>query len=253
MALRDLTSETMTVISRDWLDPAKERPILASLRRVAPLLPDLEQAHRDLLEFQQPAPRVSPEMAALTQRVTELDAQHDRLARGIHTVIAGLIDLTEDTDQADDWRAAQAELFPEGKSITKRSYIDQAGEASRVEARLSDRSRVLLDRLRLGDRSLLDGVRRWQQAAHELGEAEKERILLAKEDQPKPSVGKVRNTWIGVVNTILAMLDREVDLSEADRFKVLEPLETALAKAAARKRSASVVEAKGAEPEAETG
>src|SRR5690606_23454437 len=136
------------------------------------------------------------------------------------------------------------ELFPQGRAITRRSYLDQAGEASRIEARLSVRSQQLLQCNRFNDRPLIDYVREWQEAGLALGEAEQERILLAKEDPSKPSVGKVRNAWISAVNAILAMLNREPDLSEADRRRILEPLETALAKAEAKKRAKTVVEAK---------
>lgn len=244
MALKDLTTETMTVISRDWLDPAKERSILARLARVSPLLVDLAIAHHDLLENQQPSPKVSPEMVALNQKVLELDARHDRLARSLHNILEGLVELTDDPDESASWRAVQDELFPQGKSITKRSYIDQAGEATRVEGRLSERSQRLLEEHTVGGVPLMHHVRRWQMAGIELGEAEKQRILLAKESPQTLSVGKVRNAWISAVNAILAMLDREKGLSEAERRRVLEPLETALAKAEARKRSKTTIEAK---------
>lgn len=250
MALKDLTSETMTVISRDWLDPAKERPILARLSRVAPLIVDLEIAHHDLITHQQPAPKVTPELAALNQKASELDARHDRLARGVYAIVEGLVELRGDTDEGDVWRTVQAELFPQGKSITRRSYIDQAGEATRIDGRLSERSRRLLEELMLGRTPLMAYVRQWQEAGIELGRVEKERILLAKEEPATPTVAKVRNAWIRAVNAILAMLDLEQGLSEADRRRVIEPLESALAKAEARKRSSTVVEAKAEAEEA---
>jgi len=247
MRFIDLSNEAMTVISRDLLDPAKERPILARLSRVAPLLVDLESAHRDLLTHQTPPPKVAPEMAALNEKVTLLDARHDRLARGLYDLFDGLAALTDDADESDAWRVVQQELFPQGKSIINRSYIDQAGEAVRVATRLSDSSRTLLERFSVGGTPLIEYVRRWQMAGTELGEAEKQRILLSKESPETRSVREVRNAWIGAMKAILAMLDREKDLGEVERRRVLEPLETALAKAAARKRSKTTIEAKEGE------
>lgn len=238
-ALKDLSSSTMTVISRDWLDPAKERPILLGLSRVAPLLADLEDAHRDLLEFQNPPVKISPEMAALNERAIVLDALHDRKARGIHDLLGSVAELTDDADDATTILAARDELFPQGKSITKRSYIDQAGEAARSEKRLSERSRRLLQHLTIRNITLEKYVNEWRTTAVQLGDVEKQRILLAKETQATPqlSVGKARNAWISAVNAILSMLDREKGLSDADRRRLLEPLETALARAAAKKRA----------------
>lgn len=245
MALKDLSSATMTIISRDWLDPNKERPLLLSLTRVAPLVVDLDDAHLDLLDFQEPALKVSAEMAALTERVVALDARHDRMVRGIFGLLSSLAELTEHSREAPRLLTLRDELFPQGKSITKRSYIDEAGEAARSEARLSFDSKALLRSLTVGSVSLGKLVDEWRATAIELGEVEKERILLAKDPKGTTmlSVGKARIAWIRAVNAILAMLDREKALSEADRRRILEPLETALAKVAAKKKAAASIAA----------
>lgn len=237
MAPRDLSSETMTIISRDLLDPEKERPLLVRLSRVAPLLVDLEEAHRDLVEFQNPAGRFSPEMIALNEKAAVLDARHDRKARGIHDFLGSVADLTDDEERSATLLSLRSELFPHGKLITNRSFTDQAGEAERIESRLSERSKRLLRELTIGTVSLEKFVDQWRTAAIELGEVEKQRILLAKEGTPSLSSGKVRNAWISAMNAILAMLDREKGLSPADRLRILGPFEKALAKAAQKKQT----------------
>jgi len=251
MGFTDLSNQAMTVISGIWLDPTKVRPILVRLSRVAPLIADLEDAHTNLLTHQQPAPRVSPEMAVLNEKVAALDARHDRLARGLYDLLSGIAALTDDADEADAWRDVQRELFPEGKSITLRSYIDQAGEAARVEQRLSERTRRMLETFPPGDHALIHHVRRWLAAGKELGEVETERRVLAKESPGTPTLREVRNGWINTVKTIVGLLDRETSLSESERRRVLEPLESELAKAEAKKRSSTVVEAKAEAGEAE--
>src|SRR5690606_501781 len=87
-------------------------------------------------------------------------------------------------------------------------------------------------------------VSAWQAAGRELGEVETERRILAKEPPDRPTLREVRNAWIAAVKAIVTMLDWEKDLSEADRRRILEPLESELAKAEARKRAKSVVETK---------
>ena len=252
MGYIDLSNQAMAVISGAWLDPNKERPLLAALPRVAPLLVDLGVVHDGLVSYDQ-TPKHSERLAELYQKVAELDARHDRLARGLHDYLSGAIELVENPAEADALRDLQRELFPQGKSITKRSYIDQAGEAPYVEQRLSDRSRRVLQTLFVGGRPLEHHAQRWLAAAKELGAVETERRVLAKEKPDTPTLRQLRNEWVGIVKTIVSLLDRETGLSEADRRRILEPLESELAKAEAKKRASTVVEAKGAEEKAEVG
>ena len=250
MGYSDLTAETMTAISGAWLDPARERPLLMRLPRVAPLVVNVEAAHQGIVRYQEPRPKVSPEVAALTQRTMELDARHDRLARGLYDVLDGLSTLAENADDAQGWQDLQRELFPQGKRIVFRSYVDQAGEAERVDERLSEASRRRLEKFTLGGVPLMHYVREWQAAAKELGEVEQRRLVLAKEPPERPTLREVRNAWIAAVKAVVAMLEWETELSEAERGRILEPLETALARAEAKKRAKTVVEAKGEAEEA---
>ena len=44
MALKDLTPQQMMHVTGAWLDPRRERPLLAGRKRVAPLLDDINEA-----------------------------------------------------------------------------------------------------------------------------------------------------------------------------------------------------------------
>lgn len=250
MSYRDLSNASMTIVTNDWLNPDKERPLLLGLTRVAPLLGDLEDAHRDLLDFQNYATRLSPEMIGLNEKAAALDARHDRQARGIHDLLASLAELADDPNDAALLLTVKSEIFPQGKLITNRSYLDQAGEAELVEKRLSERSKKLLEVLVVCELSLETYVSEWRKTARALGEVEKERLLLAQANKAAPqlSIGKVRIAWIRAVKDIVAMLARETELSEADRRRILEPLETALAKAAKRKAASTAKDAAPSEP-----
>lgn len=245
MGLRDLTTASMVEITAAWIDPHQERSIIEKYPRLLPWVQDIAGAHGTLYDIHTRAP--SATLAALNERATALDAEHDRRARGLHSVIEGLIDLSDDPDEAAQLRELHEQLFPAGRSITKRSYLDQAGEARLLDSRLSDGSRRLLDTVVVHGKPLRKHVEAWKEAALELGRVEAERARLAKDEkeQELTTLGKARNAWIAAMNAFLFVLDREPTLTPDDRRRLLEPLETALAKAEAKKKA----KGKGAEPQ----
>lgn len=248
MGLRDLTTASMVSVTVALVDPERERPIFAKYPRLLPWLADIEAAHQGLYEIQSRAR--SPELAALNERATALDAEHDRKARGLHEVITGLAELSDDAEKALRLIELRDQLFPSGRSIVNRTYLDQAGEASLMDSRLSGPSRDLLRDVVVDGVALMEHVEAWQKAASELGQVESERVRLAKEEkvQSIASLGKARNAWVGAMSALRFVIDREKELTDGDRRRLLEPLETALAKTAAKKKAG----AKSAEPEVVT-
>lgn len=174
-------------------------------------------------------------MRALIATATQLDAEHDRLARGIHSIIAGFAELSN-PQYAEGYRALHAQLFPTGLSINRQTYIGQAGEVDLREGRLSTESRNLLEATfvstKEGPRSLRNLVDEWNRTARALGEAEAQKVRLKREDIQEISRAAARKAWAGIVRHFLATLDLEDGLSAKDRSRILEPLESALAKAA---------------------
>jgi hypothetical protein len=238
MGLRDLSSAKMVAISGAWLDPSKERPLLERLSRVRPLLPDLDEAHHGLQVFQQRAPTGGEKARPMVPTTTRLDAQHDRLARGVHGLCGALAMLTEDPAESEAFLTLQRQLMPQGLSITRGTYLEEAGQAELVNERLSPASNALLESTQVRGRSLREYVDSWRTTAKALGTAEADKTRLAAE----PSTGSrgfARNAWTTAVNALLHMLEREKTLTADERRQLLEPLETALAKAATAKARAA--------------
>lgn len=240
MALILLTTASMIMVTEAWGDPARERPVIAKYPRLLPWLDDIDKAHRALHEAQA-ASDIQPELKRLTEKATALDAEHDRLARGIHQTITGMAELTFDNEQSAALLQLRDELFPSGRSIINRSYLDQAGEASLMESRLSLPSRHLLAHVPVLSSHLGEYVHAWKEVAIELGDVERERIHLTRDqkDESATSIGKARKLWVNAVSAFRYVLDRERELSAADRRRILEPLDTALAKATAKRRAST--------------
>lgn len=249
MSIRDFTTTTMVAITGRLVDPERERSVLEKYPRLLPWLADIEEAHRGLYEVESNPTAPSAELVAMNEQATLLDSAHDRKVRGLHQAISGLADLSDNTDHAARFITLRDELFPSGRSIVNRSYIDQAGEASLVDARLSGPSRDLLRDTVIDGVTLLEYVEAWRTIAEELGNLEAKRIRRAKDEKAQTlvTISKARRAWIDTMNAVLLVIDREKSLTDDDRRRLLEPLETALAKNAAKKRAG----ARKTEPEPE--
>lgn len=251
MGLRDLTTEAMVGVTSAWVDSARDRARLAALPRVAPLLTDVDAAHAGLVSFQV-APKRSPQAQALIDRAAELDALHDRKARGIHGLLAACALLADDLERADIFTSALTELFPDGLSIVHRTYLEQAGQAELLEQRLGASTRELLEGFTVGRSTLRAETDAWIAAARQLGEVKAEKARLdAEAPVPTTTITAARNAWIGTVNAVLHMIELETEASPEVRAAILRPLEQALDKATAARKRGAAKESTETEPEAD--
>lgn len=243
MALQDLATEEMVMVTGFWLDPEHQRPILERLARVAPLLVDIANAHSKVVVFQNAGKQESPELAELSAKTTALDAEHDRLTRGIHLLLLGLIETSDDPTLISRLSALYAELLPRGLGINQQSYLVEAGDVTLRHQRLSTESKKLLaaSLLRISgcnETSLGDLVSRWDRAATELGETEAKKIRVKGVAVSESSRGPARRAWIRIVAFVLQALEMETSLTDAERRALLEPLRNAEARAAKRRAAA---------------
>lgn len=236
MAVPDLATAAMIIISGAWLDPEKEQPIIECLPLAGPLLGKIKEAHQGLVDYQNAGRQERPEIRELIAQTTALDADHDRYTRGIHSILGGFAEVVENPDTTNRYRSLQSALFPTGLDINKQSYLVQAGEPELREGRLSDDDKKLLEATVVttpeGPRTLRELVDTLTKIAHALGEAEIKKQRLRKDPGAPSSRGPARQAWARIVSHFLATLDHEDGLSEEDRRRILEPLQTALAKAA---------------------
>lgn len=235
MSLLDLPTAAMITIGGAWLDAERERPLIECLSLAGPLLGKIKDVHNGLIQFQNVGKQEHPEVRALIAKTTELDADHDRLARGIHSIVSGLVEISS-PETAESYRALQQQLFPTGLAIVQQSYLVQAGDADLRDGRLKPESCKLLEATVVnmpgGSRTLSSLVEEWNRAARQLGEAEGKKAQLKRESVNDSSRGPARKDWARIISHFIATLAHEDGLSAKDRARIVEPLESALAKAA---------------------
>lgn len=242
MALKNLSSETMLALSTSWLDPGRGRKALEDHPRATHYLADLAAAHSALLaaSASPDASALPPEMIALSAEETEVDTLHDRKVRGLHLVLTGLAELTDDRAEAARLLGARDTLFPDGISINQRSYLDEAGNVSAVARRLdsSPETRALLLHTPLPHgKKLDDEVLAWLDTGERLGKLEARRVGLLHDRDASRSGSKrgdllrARNRWSRVTHAFLAAIDLDDHPGDALEKNFIRPLREAEAKA----------------------
>lgn len=237
MALRDLTTPTMVVLSASWLDPDAERPVLESLSQAGALLPSLDKAHKGLLHSQSTGDSASAEIAALQLRAAIVDAVHDHKARGSYGLLTALAEIADEPATGARYIALRDKLYPDGLELVRWSYTDEAGDAKLVDKRLTPEDKEFLKAIPIPHGTLYDVHMARVKAGKELGEIEKQRTALEKQAPGAPTAAdgaRARNLWIRTVNALLSLLELEEKLSEGDRDRLLAPLRRAEQKAARR-------------------
>lgn len=169
------------------------------------------------------------------------DISHDaslRLGYGALTFLADWHDAQVAGSGA-PYRKLRDQLWPNGLSMTQRSYVDEAGHAIATSIWLEDQpaARALLaDARPAGERSVWDVVMSWIEAGRGLKSAtdrirEREKALAAME---RPTYVVHRNAFIDVVETLRRNV-RLAGLSAEDRATLLDEVDALEVKAGKRK------------------
>jgi len=251
MSYVNLTTETMVTLSERWLDPKRQRKLLTSLPLLVPLIPILQAAHRGLIGKQRVTSTIEKEIAAIQAKQLKADTRHDRKIRGSHGFLSDLAELADDPEMATSLLDLRDRLLPTGVQAVTRSYVDEAGDAKRLPARLDDASNKLLSELQTPDGPLRVHVDAWLDEAHKLGELQERREHL--EQQLTAGAGgptaadalKARTTWIRAVRALESNLALEPKADAETVEKILGPLQRAEAKADRRRVAASKGKAEG--------
>ncbi len=242
MSLRNLSAQSMVVVSGAWVDPKRERPVLEGIALVAPLVPQLTKAHGNLIRMQVTGSDAEKELAGIKKEEAELDDLHDRKVRGVFGILTAMAELADTAQKAEGCIDLQDRLFPLGLRAVGRSYLDEAGDVEMVAGRLDDDSRNRLRRFPLPGTDLCAEVDAWIEAGGKLGELETRRARLEGGDKDdgvtRAEAAAARNRWIRTVRALLTNLDLVEDLDEDTRRRILEPLQTAESKADRRRSEA---------------
>jgi hypothetical protein len=199
------------------------------------------KAHQGLLDTQVSAEQAETKLTLVQKAQAKVDVRHDRKIRGKYNVLTGFADLADNEEEAASYLALRDSLTPHGLDVVRWSYTDQAGEAELTERRLTKDEKALLGKLPTPSGTLLDAHKARVKAGKELGDLEKERVRLeslAPVATTRADAVRARNLWIRTVNAFAATLELEEGLSDADRERILGPLQRAEQKAD-RKRASS--------------
>ena len=232
MAYRDFTNSTMVELSSAWVDPEKNRSLLAGFPQTAGLLSNLDQTHANIVRVAPTEDALRKQIDDLTKALFDLDKTHDRKRRGVYHVLTGLSDLVDDPTRQADLITLRDAILPNGLQGTQVSYIDQAGNARILEQRLTDTQRAALEAINVLDTNLMLELAAMLDAAKLLGDkVEERRPLQARFDQDPNKITPIdvlnaRNAWVRTARLIEQVLHL-TDATEAQLDLLLGPLHEA--------------------------
>lgn len=208
MALKRLYTGEMVSLSGPWTQPDHpDRALLTSIPATAALLPQLDQAHANLLS-KQVRPEGLPRLSVIGKAQKRIDERHDDVIRGLYNLLQALAFLTSDPDVEMRLHHLLVVLLPEGLDAVIKTYRDEAGQAALLESRLSPDEVSLLKRIKTLEGSAWDSVREWMSLAAQLGALEDERSGIKEAPGPAPAdVVVARNAWIRTINAMRTVLD----------------------------------------------
>jgi hypothetical protein len=203
MALRSLSNGEMLLLTRlafEDLKPAFEaEPAYAQILRVfGGLLPELTALQPTAARAHDPS---------LAEEGRRLDAEHDRLLRGLFHLLSALAEL--EPERTGDFQRLQSHLFPEGLRGVTRTYADQAADTRRVDGRIDEFDKTLLDAIPLpGGRTATDVFDAWVASGAALERFERRRIAADTADGVSGvRLNDVRNRWIRTVHALEGLVN----------------------------------------------
>ncbi len=234
MALYHLSNTAMLEVSTACLDPARLGRYFAAEPVLAALSPALEAAHAAIASLAQPSPvtELQRELTDLATEGIEVDAQHDRLVRGIHRTLEGAAELSEQPEDAVGYRALAARVLPAGLATMQQSWLGESGNTRRLEGELADDPGFVTALQGIpvpGGRSLYEVVRALVGLGQRLGDIEVRRAALRArlspdEDHP-PAVSSVhgaRAMWVSTFSLLRDTLSLpQVAVSDDARVEIL--------------------------------
>ena len=220
MALYRLSTDTMSVLSGQWL--GARRAELQSISQTATILPILESAHRGLSPFvgRSHEPSGAKEVV---KRQEDVDESHDNFYRaGFYycNSQASLSAALGDEAGSQMFLGLRDMLYPDALFGVNRPYGEEESAAELLSRRVTPALKEKLSALYVRDGlSLWTIVERQMERAVELGALERQKRALQEQEQsqqPGPSLDderRARYDWIEAVR----MLERTLRLAVRQR------------------------------------
>ncbi|WP_428262957.1 hypothetical protein [Haliangium sp.] len=214
MALNRFTVAEMVSITGPWIERGHpEHEALMTLPAIAASMPQVEAAHRGLIEAQ-----VNPAQVRLDEIRAEqatFDRAHDNLARFLWDQMNSYRHLHGDQPLGRLIADIQARLFPDGLNVVRYSYRETGGQAALVGARLTDEHKAHLATIPVHPTgTLMEKVEAMATAAARIGVLEDERLALIRPANLRTRATKARSRWIRVVNVVRATIELESEIAE---------------------------------------
>jgi hypothetical protein len=235
MGLKDLASATMISIGNGLTtastDPTvgKAAAILARDPLLSSYVLHIITATNALIHLEAKVGKIAGKVGELTRLLLSEDAEGDGLIAGFDEVVAGAAAICGDEAlQAALLTARVAALGGEGRGrLVNASFFALSGEAVQMKQRLQPEHWQALDRVRAGDVTASDALRRWMSIADNISQMEVQRSQLrVQADDTEVSRAEALNAryqWIRVINAFLSTVEIST-LSDADRAFILAPL-----------------------------
>ncbi len=182
MGIGWLLFQEMIPVSDPWV--TEGTPARVAIEKVPPLAalkPQLQQAHGAIVELRS---KDTPQLQALSQQETQVDAKHDALVK---LIFNALTVLSDGAANGPELLILRDTLFPEKLKHMRKSYRGEVGHAVLVAKQMDEAMLARLKAVQLNDKTLFDMYTGWQETAAQLGKLEDERAHLS---QAMPSAAK---------------------------------------------------------------
>jgi hypothetical protein len=238
MALKWLTAEEMVAISAAWvMADGQGRAALAKIPLLAALLPRLDKMHMGLVQL---LAKEAPRLRVISQKQSELDAQHDALVRGIHGTLTMLAPVSDDREEL---IAVRDKLLPDGLGHIKLTYRGEAGHVAVVAKQIDDAMKARLQAITVHKKTLGDLVVAWLETGMQIGQLEDEKARLAEASPSLPAeIQTARTAWIRMAKAVMANA-KLAELDDSTDQLLFSALRTAERNADSRARGKSVAPA----------
>jgi hypothetical protein len=243
--LKHLTIEEMLALITPWVKKTSRRITFLSIPEIAGYQGRLALTYHAIQTARPLKPATSPELAALIDELTRLEARHDHLTRAVILALEAQREHCLAQDPADSARALRcdeisAKLLPGGLSIVTSLLPVEPGNTARV-ANLIQEEPGIADFLKTipaaAGMSLHDSVERWIEVGAQIEKLERDRAeLLAKSAAPpvsKPNLKAARYKWLRLVSQVLSSLEMS-DAPPASIEGIRAPILRAAERAAKR-------------------
>ena len=226
--LHILTAKTMLSHSNVWLGNPDIVQMIESHPMGAGVLTEVRSAHDQLARAVSWKLRLGARILDMTQRIAQLDADHDRFLRMLFFILTALAEGADDPGEAAQYLTARDLLVPGGLAQTRYSYADQHGAVIEVQDRMTSEVELLLQQTEVAGRSLLDVYQRWVAAGQQLGELikdrERTRASMTADAEVPTHLREARRAWLQVVRMFISAV-RIMNLPDDGWQQIFAPVQ----------------------------